>query len=133
MNIEQIALDDTRIGIVENMLTDIKGVTPDSYYNNERREVPTTFYLGYGGQTPICVIETYSEKQGELFLTNFGIDEDVQLSGYGRQFIVLFENLAKEKGYGTIRLTSHPDSYGFYLKCGYEPHGKWEYGLLKVL
>lgn len=133
MNIEKVALNDTRIGIVESMLTDINGVTPDSYYNNERREIPTTFYLGYVGSTPICVIETYSEKAGELFLTNFGINEEMQYSGCGRQFIGLFENLTKEKGYETIRLTSHPDSYGFYLKCGYEPHGKWEYGLIKVL
>lgn len=133
MNIEHIALDDSRVAIVENMLVGIEGVSPESFYNNKVREIPTAFYLGYEGQIPICVIETYSEELEELSLVNFGVDERSQRSGYGCQFLTVFENLAKEKGYSIIRLTSHPNSYGFYLKCGFAPDGEQKYGLIKAL
>lgn len=131
MRLDLIENDDPRIKIVEKMLINIEGVTPDSLYSNEQRKVPTTCYLGYVDDVPICVVETFSEEPCELFLTNFGIAKDVQKKGKGRLFIALFENLAKNKGYKKLRLTSHPDAYGFYLKCGYSRYGSGEYGLCK--
>jgi hypothetical protein len=41
MRLELIENDSQKINIVEGMLIDIEGLTPDSFYKNEQREVPT--------------------------------------------------------------------------------------------
>lgn len=131
MRLELIENDSQKINIVEGMLIDIEGLTPDSFYKNEQREVPTACYLGYFDNISICVIETFTENPFELSIVNFGIAEFAQGEGKGRIFISHLESLAINEGYNKIRLISHPDAYGFYLKCGYSRYGSGEYGLCK--
>ena len=133
MALKRIKHNDELIQVVEKMLIDIEGVTPDSLYGNQDREIPTTFYLVYIADEAICVVETFSETPGEFFLTNFGITEHRQNTGLGRQCLEIMEQHAKHQGYNALQLTSLPDAYGFYLKCGYQKHGCSEYDLRKVL
>ncbi|WP_434341480.1 GNAT family N-acetyltransferase [Motilimonas cestriensis] len=133
MDIVQINLDDERISTVENMLSSIEGVTPQSYYNNAMRRIPSNFYLGYKQGSPACVIETYSESSSEILLMNFAIEDKSQKVGLGRKFLSMFEDHLRDCGFSSLRLTSHPDAYGFYLKNGYSKYGTGEYSLVKYL
>ena len=131
MRLERIDNAEARMEIVEEMLKDIEGVSPNSLYKNEIRETPTTFYLGYIGDVPLCVVETNSQKVEELFLTNFGVIKKFQGKGKGAFFLNLLEKIAKQNGHKSLRLISHPDAYGFYLACGYYKKNGSEFGLQK--
>lgn len=133
MRLEQVNYHDELIQVVQNMLIEIEGINPVSLQNNESREIPTVFYLGYIDNEAVCVIETFFEGVDEIFLTNFGILEKFQRQGLGKQYLEAMENKARKLGYKALRLTSLPDSYGFYLKCGYYEHGRGQYGLCKNL
>ena len=133
MRLKKLDEDSELMRLAETMLTKIDGVTPDSFRGNRERAAPTTIYLGYSDAYPVCVIETYNEFDKKLSLTNFAIALERQRCGYGRKFLYLIESEAIKMGMSEVTLISHPDSFGFYLKCGYLKYGSSDYDLHKFI
>ncbi|MFI1771645.1 GNAT family N-acetyltransferase [Thalassobellus citreus] len=81
-----------------------------------------------GGWT---LTKIYSGKQLEI--DNFIIDDTVQSKGYGKQFLDLVQNWAKQNNYHSIELdvyTENRRAHKFYYSKGYEIFG---YHMIKAL
>jgi GNAT superfamily N-acetyltransferase len=63
------------------------------------------------------------EQPGVVRLRQMAVLNDLQGKGIGRALMNFAENLARDRGYKTIRMHARKNSVGFYEKVGYKIKG----------
>ena len=63
------------------------------------------------------------EQPGIVRLRQMAVLNDLQGKGIGRALMNFAENLARDRGYKTIRMHARKNSVGFYEKVGYKIKG----------
>ncbi len=129
MKLAELHHTDKLISSVEKILEETEGVSAQSLYNNEHREVPSTIYVAKNDKEIVFVAETHPLSDEIISIIN--LTSTAPGKGIGQKGLSLLETEITSIGYKIIRLTSTEGSYGFYIKMGYEPSGECEFSFRK--